>query len=70
MIQAVLGLTLLVGFFVLLRVDEVASHGHHPFAKIGIYQVTFALSDDAYVKASPEILGSKVWYTSYDSCFF
>ncbi|KAI3516604.1 hypothetical protein L1887_15526 [Cichorium endivia] len=58
MIQ-VLGFTLLVAFWLLLSFEEVASHGDHSFAKIGIHQVTFALSDDVYVKASPTILGSK-----------
>ncbi|KAJ0900295.1 putative phosphodiesterase I [Helianthus annuus] len=70
MIQA-LGLTLLVGCLVLLNLEEVTSHGDHPFAKIGIHQVTFSLSDTAYVKASPAILGSKdqnsEWVTVYIS---
>ncbi|KAJ0552225.1 putative phosphodiesterase I [Helianthus annuus] len=70
MIQA-LGLTLVVGCLVLLNLEEVTSHGDHPFAKIGIHQVTFALSDAAYVKASPAILGSKdqnsEWVTVYIS---
>ncbi|KAI3817318.1 hypothetical protein L1987_11107 [Smallanthus sonchifolius] len=72
MIQ-VLGFTLLVGFWVLLSLEEVTSHGDHPFAKIGIHQVTFALSDAAYVKASPAILGSKdqnsEWVTVYISSY-
>lgn len=52
--------SLVVGLLVVLSLKEVASHGDHAFAKIGIYQVTFAPSDDAFVKASPTILGSKV----------
>ncbi|KAD2804164.1 hypothetical protein E3N88_37541 [Mikania micrantha] len=67
----VLGFTLLVGFWVLLSLDEVKSHGDHPFAKIGIHQVTFALSDTANVKAYPAVLGSKdqnsEWVTVYIS---
>ncbi|KAI7757741.1 hypothetical protein M8C21_031753 [Ambrosia artemisiifolia] len=56
----VIGLSLLVGWcLVLLSLKEVTSHGDHPFAKIGIHQVTFALTDAVYVKASPAILGSK-----------
>ncbi|CAH1431476.1 unnamed protein product [Lactuca virosa] len=51
--------TLVVGFWVLLSSEEVTSHGDHSFAKIGIHQVTFALTDAACVKASPTILGSK-----------
>ncbi|GJY56838.1 probable inactive purple acid phosphatase 1 [Tanacetum coccineum] len=53
------GLSLVVGFCVLLSLKEVTSHGDHAFAKIGIYQVTFALTDTAYVKACPTVLGSK-----------
>lgn len=49
-----------VGFWILLIIAKVTSHGGHSFAKIGIQQVTFGLSDSATVKASPEILGSKV----------
>ncbi|KAL8218713.1 hypothetical protein R6Q57_022086 [Mikania cordata] len=67
----VLGFTLLVGFWVLLSLDEVKSHGDHPFAKIGIHQMTFALSDAANVKAYPAVLGSKdqnsEWVTVYIS---
>nr|GEV75284.1 probable inactive purple acid phosphatase 1 [Tanacetum cinerariifolium] len=55
----VVGLSLIVWFCVLLSLKEVASHGDHAFANIGIYQVTLALTDDAYVEASPTVLGSK-----------
>ena len=57
----VMGLSLVAWFCVLLSLKEVTSHGDHAFARIGIYQVTFGLTDDAYVKASPTVLGSKVW---------
>ncbi|XP_071715393.1 probable inactive purple acid phosphatase 1 isoform X3 [Rutidosis leptorrhynchoides] len=56
----VAGFSLVAGLFILLSLKEVASHGDHAFAKIGIYQVTFAISDDASIKAFPTILGLKV----------
>ncbi|XP_065860580.1 probable inactive purple acid phosphatase 1 [Euphorbia lathyris] len=41
----------------LLNLQEVTSHGHHPLSKIAVHRATLALADLAYVKAHPSLLG-------------
>lgn len=48
---------------VLATLQEASSHGIQPLSRISVHTTTFALNDNAYVKASPAILGLKV------SCF-
>ncbi|XP_015894892.3 probable inactive purple acid phosphatase 1 [Ziziphus jujuba] len=51
-----LGLAMLL---VLLTLHEVKSHGDHPFSKIAVHNTIFALHHDAYVKATPSVIGLK-----------
>ncbi|OAY50129.1 probable inactive purple acid phosphatase 1 [Manihot esculenta] len=44
---------------VLAILQEASSHGIQPLSRISVHTTTFALNDNAYVKASPAILGLK-----------
>lgn len=56
-----LGILLVLGAFRL-----TISHEDQPLSKIAIHKAVFALDDNAYIKASPSILGMKVseWATA------
>lgn len=45
--------------WILATLQQVKSHGNHPFSNIAIYKTTFALNDQANVKAAPSVLGLK-----------
>ncbi|XP_023537346.1 probable inactive purple acid phosphatase 1 isoform X1 [Cucurbita pepo subsp. pepo] len=45
--------------WILATLQQVKSHGSHPFSKIAIHKSTFALNENADVKASPSVLGLK-----------
>ena len=47
-------------FLVLTTLQEAWSHGDQPLSKIAIHKATVDLNHDAYVKASPMVLGLKV----------
>ncbi|KAL5553634.1 hypothetical protein UlMin_041035, partial [Ulmus minor] len=48
---------LLVILLALATLQEVRSHGDQPLSKVAIHKTEFALRDNAYVKASPTVLG-------------
>ena len=47
-------------FLVLTTLQEAWSHGDQPLSKIAFHKATVDLNHDAYVKASPTVLGLKV----------
>ncbi|KAK9191594.1 hypothetical protein WN943_020207 [Citrus x changshan-huyou] len=48
------------GILLVLGTFQVASsHGGHPLSRIAIRKATYALNDNAYVKASPAVVGLK-----------
>ena len=47
-------------FLVLTTLQEAWSHGDQPLSKIAIHKATLDLNRDAYIKASPTVLGLKV----------
>lgn len=53
-----------MSFFIILlavsTLQEVNSHGDQPLSKIAIHKTVFALSHNAYVKATPPVLGLTV----------
>ena len=51
---------LLGNFLVVTILQEAWSHGDQPLSKIAIHKATVDLNRDAYVKASPTVLGLKV----------
>ncbi|KAJ8774603.1 hypothetical protein K2173_017049 [Erythroxylum novogranatense] len=53
--RLVISANLLLLFLSILH--QARSHGDHPLSKIAIHETTIALSDLAYVKASPSVLG-------------
>lgn len=69
----ILGVMRFLGFVclgilsILATLHQVKSHGNHPFSKIAIRKTTFALNENANVKASPSILGLKA--SSNPLCF-
>lgn len=50
--------------FVLATLQVASSHGDQPLSGIAIHKATFAFNVNAYVNASPTILGSSVCFTS------
>ncbi|KAM3754766.1 hypothetical protein ACB098_03G190100 [Castanea mollissima] len=52
-------------FLVLTTLQEAWSHGDQPLSKIGIHKATVDLNHDAYVKASPSVLGLKEQTTEW-----
>nr|POE73257.1 putative inactive purple acid phosphatase 1 [Quercus suber] len=52
-------------FLVLTTLQEVWSHGDQPLSKIAIHKATIDLNHDAYVKASPTVLGLKEQTTEW-----
>lgn len=54
-------------FLVLVAIlQEASSHGDHPFSRIAVHRAALALTDLAYIKAYPSILGlSTVSFTLY-----
>lgn len=53
----VFGASLLAILWALACIEGAISHGDQPLAKIAIHNAKFALHDQAYVKASPTVLG-------------
>ena len=51
-------------FLVLTTLQEAWSHGDQPLSKIAIHKATVDLNRDAYIKASPTVLGIKVCLNS------
>ena len=51
-------------FLVLTTLQEAWSHGDQPLSKIAIHKATVDLNRDAYIKASPTVLGLKVCLNS------
>lgn len=53
------------GILLVLGTFQVASsHGGHPLSRIAIRKATYALNDNAYVKASPAVVGLKVSFSN------
>ncbi|KAM3706961.1 hypothetical protein ACJW31_03G189900 [Castanea mollissima] len=52
-------------FLILTTLQEAWSHGDQPLSKIGIHKATVDLNHDAYVKASPSVLGLKEQTTEW-----
>ncbi|KAL0013133.1 hypothetical protein SO802_000202 [Lithocarpus litseifolius] len=52
-------------FLVLTTLQEAWSHGDQPLSKIAIHKATVDLNHDAYVKASPTVLGLKEQTTEW-----
>ena len=55
-----LNLLSLAIFLVLTTLQEVWSHGDQPLSKIAIHKATVDLNRNAYIKASPTVLGLNV----------
>ncbi|CAA3027902.1 probable inactive purple acid phosphatase 1 isoform X1 [Olea europaea var. sylvestris] len=60
-------MALLMVFWALVSLEGVISHGVQPLSRIAIHKTVFAIDNDAYIKASPSILGineqNKEWVT-------
>lgn len=53
-------MALLMVFWALVSLEGVISHGVQPLSRIAIHKTVFAIDNDAYIKASPSVLGNKV----------
>lgn len=50
-------LKLVVVLWAVVSLEEVASHGIHPFSLLAVEKAVVALDNKAYIKASPSVLG-------------
>ncbi|XP_062111438.1 probable inactive purple acid phosphatase 1 [Humulus lupulus] len=50
---------LAIVLFTIVTLKVVSSHGDQPLSKVAIHQTVFALHDEAYIKASRSVLGTK-----------
>lgn len=50
--------------WVLFTLQGVASHGDHPLSRIAIHKAVAAVDNNAYIKASPSVLGLTVSFYS------
>ena len=53
---------------ILATLQQVVSDEHQPLSKVAIHKTIFALDENAYIKATPNVLGLKVSFNSALLC--